>query len=377
MVVPTIIVFLLGLQSVAEAQFPSPRIILLGSTGSGKSSLANVLLGRPHDFKAENDFDGSQCFVAGEGTQGVTRNTCAETGRWDGDDEKPVTVIDTPGFGDDVESDRETVEQLVKFLKEEIKQVNAFVILFNGQSPRFTHGLKSMIKLFENIFGPGFWPNVIFAVSRWHFGEAHANMRTQTEEEWTDDMNKEFSQLSHKVRRRISSVFIDTHYVASDPAQAQNFSQEMEKLWAFSMNAESFELKDIEAALSEIQEMLEEKRTLEGQLEEAERRRAEAERGRAEGRSEENKICLVGDSFCLNVPSFGGVSTGIFLLGVVLGLVCGCRCDTSRLCSIFNCCCPASARAGSDGLGADDINININVDDDDDSEKQYLKSGST
>ena len=73
------------------------------------------------------------------------------------------------------------MEQLVKFLKEEIKQVNAFVILFNGQvgkyravstiqacsqSPRFTHGLKSMIKLFENIFGPGFWPNVIFAVSR-------------------------------------------------------------------------------------------------------------------------------------------------------------------------------------------------------------------
>ena len=81
-----------------------------------------------------------------------------------------------------METDRETVEQLVKKLKEEIKHVNAFVILFNGQvcwqwssmsffsfgqSPRFTHGLKSMIKLFEDIFGPGFWPNVIFAVSRY------------------------------------------------------------------------------------------------------------------------------------------------------------------------------------------------------------------
>ena len=79
------------------------------------------------------------------------------------------------------------------------------------------------------------------------------------------------------MRRRISSVFIDTHYVASDPVQAQNFSQgrlieekniykhgirnkrsdvektEMEKLWEFSVNARSFELKDIEAALSEIQ----------------------------------------------------------------------------------------------------------------------------
>ena len=65
-----------------------------------------------------------------------------------------------------MEADRETVEQLVMMLKDEIKQVNAFVILFNGQSPRFTHGLKSMIQLFENIFGPGFWTNVIFAVSR-------------------------------------------------------------------------------------------------------------------------------------------------------------------------------------------------------------------
>ena len=34
---------------------------------------------------------------------------------------------------------------------------------------------------------------------RWHFGQAHVDLRAQTEEEWTDDMNKEFSQLSHKV----------------------------------------------------------------------------------------------------------------------------------------------------------------------------------
>ena len=38
-----------------------------------------------------------------------------------------------PGLGDEVEADRETVEQLVTKLKEEIKHVNAFVILFNGQ----------------------------------------------------------------------------------------------------------------------------------------------------------------------------------------------------------------------------------------------------
>ena len=51
--------------------------------GSGKSSLGNVLLGREHNFKEENDVDGRQCFVAGEGTQGVTQETCAVAGRFD------------------------------------------------------------------------------------------------------------------------------------------------------------------------------------------------------------------------------------------------------------------------------------------------------
>ena len=77
---------------------------------------------------------------------------------------------------------------MVKTLKEEIKHVNAFVILFNGevcntyyvlattvkymftffigQAARFTRELKNMIIRFEDIFGGNFWPNVIFAVSR-------------------------------------------------------------------------------------------------------------------------------------------------------------------------------------------------------------------
>ena len=36
-------------------------------------------------------------------------------------------------MGDEVDEDRETVVQMVEKLKEEIKFMNAFVILFNGQ----------------------------------------------------------------------------------------------------------------------------------------------------------------------------------------------------------------------------------------------------
>ena len=53
-----------------------------------------------------------------------------------------------PGLGDDVQSDRETVTQLVKKLKEEIKHVNAFVILFNGQVGSILADLNVFILFF-------------------------------------------------------------------------------------------------------------------------------------------------------------------------------------------------------------------------------------
>ena len=62
-----------------EDEFPSPRIVILGSRGVGKSSLANVLIGRDKNYE---DPKGPECFTVRSGTDPVTTSTCAKTGNY-------------------------------------------------------------------------------------------------------------------------------------------------------------------------------------------------------------------------------------------------------------------------------------------------------
>ena len=41
-----------------------------------------------------------------------------------------VTIIDTPGFGDDIENEQNTIEELVDVLKNKVKFVHVFVLAF-------------------------------------------------------------------------------------------------------------------------------------------------------------------------------------------------------------------------------------------------------
>jgi len=140
------------------------RILILGESGIGKSSLANVLFGRHHQYNGKGHLNG--CFEVGWGGKndgkGVTRATCYDTQHWLGNISKQkVTIIDTPGFGEDAANEKDTIDGIFFKAKKEIKFIHAFVLVIKRDATRFNKSMKDMLKIFEAMFGEDVWKNTI------------------------------------------------------------------------------------------------------------------------------------------------------------------------------------------------------------------------
>jgi len=189
-----------------------------------------------------------------------TKKPCADQGSWLGIAENiNVTIIDTPGFGNDLKEEESTIESVVNFLKDDIKFVHAFVINLKQQDNRITASLREMIKLFQKIFGDTFWNNVILEASFWNYHEHSIQQRMMsnppiTEQYWSKQFNEIFS-AEFGVAQRLPTVFIDSFYDVSDPSQNNAFSDNSKLLLDFARKNIPFECKDIAVALTDIREL--------------------------------------------------------------------------------------------------------------------------
>ncbi|CAG0892348.1 unnamed protein product [Darwinula stevensoni] len=230
------------------------KICILGVTGTGKSTLGNVLLGFEHD-------DGEHGFDTSSRVGSSTISVRAMDGFWLGDENRPIRIIDAPGHGDASGRDLQFRQELVEKLREE-GHVDAFIWVKNSQHPRFDKQEAQHLDLLRRMFGGGFFQNMVVVFSRWSFSaEAERRRSRHRQPIKLEDVKKDFltslflPHTGYENQDTIPMMAVDAFYDVLDERENAAFEEETMNLWQEISRCSSTPVDNIEVAYEKIEQM--------------------------------------------------------------------------------------------------------------------------
>ena len=242
------------------------KLLIIGKTGTGKSSLCNVITGYDHD---------ADIFPVSAEAVSCTQMTKFAEVFFNNNPSDPISLIDTIGFDDPSKNDdAKIIAELVLKLKENCDHINLFVIAVNGQSPRLDGSLIGMIKIFEGMFSKELWNQVVVVFTRVSMDARIKSKREKTTKKTDDELAEDYMKVvqnQFKEATRLKYIFLDAVYDKEDETEAKAFDKALGVLKTLLDEAPNL-------TTEKVKEVETENAALKRKIEEGEREKKETER---------------------------------------------------------------------------------------------------
>ncbi|XP_050396657.1 GTPase IMAP family member 9 [Patella vulgata] len=162
------------------------RIVMVGKTGVGKSSLGNSLLGRHH-------------FISSIAGKSVTAK--CKVGHSNHIDGTPLCIVDTPGLFDNTKSSEQNMTEIVRCVGMSSPGPHAFLFVVNINN-RFTQEEQETVNQLLGLFGEQVINHVVIVFT----GKESLNFQKLTLAKYLEDAHEELSNLVQRCRSRCVTI---------------------------------------------------------------------------------------------------------------------------------------------------------------------------
>ena len=187
-------------------------------------------------------------------------------------------MVDTPGFRDSNRQDSQVIDDMIIYLKNDIKSTNVFLLLFNGLNDRIDGMLHQMLRDLRIMFGDEMWNHVILGFTNWGYDASSISERERRyvnsnesklffikctqlskifcrsrNEEWKLRETNRVLQEKHGITQTLRGVYLDPFADTSTDTNVQRaFNRQISKLWSFISQKDAFEFKSMQDILDDL-----------------------------------------------------------------------------------------------------------------------------